>query len=88
MREEVVKNRIRRQAEEIATADLNWKKAALRGQAIDAVSKREAATLQYYDGVKVRTFRTAKLRAASRAANAHANATAVPVHSQAGALLR
>ena len=86
MREEVVKNRIRRQAEGLGTADLNWKKAALRGQATDITSKREPATLQYYDGVKVRTFRTAKLGAVSRASNAHA--TAVPVHSQAGALLR
>ena len=86
MREEVVKNRVRRQTEELGPADLNWKRAALRGQAADAASKREAATLQYYDGVKVRTFRTAKLGAVSRASNAHA--TAVPVHSEAGALLR
>ena len=85
MREEVIKNRIRRQTE-AAAAELHWKKSALGGPATAAGSKKESTTLQYFDGVKMRTFRTAKLATVSRPSNAYA--TAVPVHSQAGALLR
>ena len=86
MREEVIRNRIRRQTEELATTDLNLRGAASRGQAADPNSKREASTLQYYDGVKMRTFRSAKIAPVSRGFKAQP--ATVPVHPQAGAFLR
>ena len=81
MKDEVARNRGGKQAEGKDASDLALKGAALRGPAADLNSKGKVPeVLMYHEGVKLRTFKAANPVAAQP--------TAVPQHSQAGALLR